>query len=83
MSTQKVRASSVKSAFTKAGLNRSVEQAREIEEKWRLEEEERERAEGDDARDARRGVEEVIHDMDAYLASIVSSLSPSSSVLPP
>ena len=67
-----VRAASVKSAFTKAGWNRGVDHAREMEEKWRVEEEEREKQEGGDAR---RGIDQVMVDMHAYLASIVSCLS--------
>ena len=70
---QKVRASSIKSAFTKDALHRSAQQQREMAQKWRLEEEERQRQWGDDARDSRRGVDQVMDDMNACLVSIVSS----------
>ena len=56
-------------------MNPTVEQAREMEETWRLEEEERERQEGHDGRDARRGVDGVTEDMNAFLAWIHASLS--------
>ena len=72
----------MKLAFTKAGLNRSVSDAQDIEKKWTLEEAERERQEGKDAKDARRSVDGVMDDMNSFLASLLSSGSSSSIIAP-